>query len=124
MAADALVTLQSPAAMGVLIASIWVEQVLAFHEEGFQQTSPFQYPEMTEHAYICKSAYEELQTWVPFYKHLLTIIPAWISNHMPSKVWDEIIYPFPNFNGATIEVWEWISNSISYIIMDVIIYPY
>ena len=29
---------------------------------------------------------------------------------MPDKVWDEITYPFPNFNGCTIEVWEWISN--------------
>ena len=28
----------------------------------------------------------------------------WISNHMPSKVWDEITYPFLNFNGATVEV--------------------
>ena len=46
----------------------------------------------------------------PFYKHGLTLIPAWISNHMPSKVWEEIIYPFPNFNGCTVEVWEWISN--------------
>ena len=27
-------------------------------------------------------------------------------------MWDEIIYPFPNFNGFTIEVWEWISNFI------------
>ena len=25
-------------------------------------------------------------------------------------VWDEITYPFPNFNGATVEVWEWISS--------------
>ena len=31
---------------------------------------------------------------------------------MPSKVWDEIAYPFPNFNGATVDVWEWISNFI------------
>ena len=23
---------------------------------------------------------------------------------MPSKVWDEITYPFLNFNGATVEV--------------------
>ena len=23
---------------------------------------------------------------------------AWINNHMPSKTWDEITYPFPNFN--------------------------
>ena len=40
----------------------------------------------------------------PFYKHGLTLIPAWISNHMSSKVLDEITYPFLNFNGATVEV--------------------
>ena len=28
---------------------------------------------------------------------------------------DEITYPFPNFNGTAIEVWEWISNIISHI---------
>ena len=31
-----------------------------------------------------------LLTWIIF-------IPAWISNHVPNKVWDEIIHPFPNF---------------------------
>ena len=31
------------------------------------------------------------------FKHQLTLIPAWMSNHMPSKVWDEITYPFLNF---------------------------
>ena len=40
----------------------------------------------------------------PFYSHGLTLIPAWISNHMPGKVWDEITYPFLNFNGWTVEV--------------------
>ena len=25
-------------------------------------------------------------------------------------MWDEITYPFLNFNSATVEVWEWISN--------------
>ena len=40
----------------------------------------------------------------PFYKHGLTLIPAWISNHIHYKVWDEITYPFLNFNGATVEV--------------------
>ena len=45
-----------------------------------------------------------------------------ISNHMRSKVWDEIIYPFSNFNGATVEVWEWITNFIGHFIMDVITY--
>ena len=32
----------------------------------------------------------------PIYKHGLTLIPSWIGNHMPSKVWDEITYPFSN----------------------------
>ena len=35
----------------------------------------------------------------PFIK-ILT--PAWIIDNIPSKVWDEITYPFPNFNGATL----------------------
>ena len=35
-----------------------------------------------------------------------------IYNHY--KVWDEIIYPFPNFNGATVEVWELMNNFIPY----------
>ena len=38
---------------------------------------------------------------------------TWISNHMPSKVWDEIIYLFPNLDSCTVEVWEWMSNYIS-----------
>ena len=47
---------------------------------------------------------EDAATWAPFYYHGLTLIPAWISNYMPSKVWDEITYPFLNFNGCTVEV--------------------
>ena len=31
---------------------------------------------------------------------------------MTSNVWDETTYPFPNFNGSTVEAWEWISNFI------------
>ena len=29
---------------------------------------------------------------------------AWINNYIHYKVWDEIIYPFLNFNGTTVEV--------------------
>ena len=29
---------------------------------------------------------------------------SYTSNHMPNKVCDEIIYPFLNFNGYTVEV--------------------
>ena len=50
----------------------------------------------------------------------LTLILAWTDNHMPSKVWVEITYPFPNFNDSTVEVWEWISNFIQHFIMHVI----
>ena len=49
--------------------------------------------------------------------------PAWIGNHLPGKVWDEINYPFLNFNGYTVEVKEWISDFIQHFIMDVIMYP-
>ena len=42
-----------------------------------------------------------------------TTTGSWISNHMTNKVWDEITYPFPNFNGAAVEVWEWMSNFIT-----------
>ena len=40
----------------------------------------------------------------PFYKHGLTLIPAWISDYIHYKVWYEITYPFLNVNGATVEV--------------------
>ena len=69
-------------------------------------------------------------SWVPNLKYSgigsdngLALTRRWISNHMPSKMWDEITYPFPNFDGATIEVWEWISNFIPHFIMDLITYP-
>ena len=32
------------------------------------------------------------------------LIPACTTNYMPSNVWDEITYPFLNFNGCTVEV--------------------
>ena len=59
----------------------------------------------------------------PFHQLDLTLISAWISDRICSKVWDRITYRFPNFNGCTVGVWEWISNFISHLILDVIIYP-
>ena len=53
---------------------------------------------------------------------VLKLIPAWISDHMPSKMWDEITYTFSNFNGRAVEFWEWVSNFI--FIMDVITYTW
>ena len=34
---------------------------------------------------------------------------------MPDNVWYEITYPFLNFNGCIVEVYEWISNFILHI---------
>ena len=41
---------------------------------------------------------------------------------MLSKVWEEIIYTFPNFNSCTVDVWEWMNNFAHPFVMDVIIY--
>ena len=38
------------------------------------------------------------------------LLLIWISNHMPSKLWNDLTYPLPNSNGCTVEVWERISN--------------
>ena len=59
----------------------------------------------------------------PFYYYGLTLIPACVSNHSYHKVWDVIIYPLPNLNGVTVEVWEWISNFIPQSTGHVITYP-
>ena len=53
-----------------------------------------------------------------------TLIIACIRNCMPSKVWGEITYEFPNLNGAAVEIGEWISNFTLRFIMVVITYPY
>ena len=44
-------------------------------------------------------------------------------NHMPSEVWDEIAYPFPNFNGYNVDFCELIRNFIPQLKIDLITYP-
>ena len=39
--------------------------------------------------------------------------------HAQKIVGGETTYPFPNFNGATVEAWEWINNFISHFTIDV-----
>ena len=70
----------------------------------------------------------QLMTWNQtkhnlFPELVMSKIAVWMNNHIPSKVWDNVAYPFPNFNGFTIEVWEWINNFLPHFIMDVINYP-
>ena len=55
-----------------------------------------------------------LVTWGLFYKHGLTLISTWKGNRLPSKVWDNITHPYPNFNGCTVEVWEWLLLLLCY----------
>ena len=64
-----------------------------------------------------------VKTGSPFYKPGLTLFPAWISNHMHYKVWDEITYPLPNFNCCTADIWEWVSNFIPHFTGHVTTYP-
>ena len=63
------------------------------------------------------SAYHSLHTFITLVnkqsKHLNPLlltwfipIPAWIVNYFPYILSDKITYPVPNFNGATVEVWE------------------
>ena len=60
--------------------------------------------------------------WSPILLTLINLTPAWISNRMPNKVWEEITNPFPNFNGCNAEVWNWKSNFTPDIILNVITY--
>ena len=59
-----------------------------------------------------------------FYWFAFTLLPARISNSIHYKAWDEITYPFPNFNSTTGEVWEWMSNFIPHFTWHVITYTY
>ena len=51
----------------------------------------------------CKLLKFEFLPWGLFYLHALTVIPAWVSNHIQCKMWDEITYPLPCVNGTTVE---------------------
>ena len=48
---------------------------------------------------ILFGVYAFLYEWV-------TVIPAWVSNYTHYSVWDELTFPFPNCNGATVEIRE------------------
>ena len=46
--------------------------------------------------------------WKVIINHALN--EAWINDYIHYKVWDDITYPFPTFNDATVEV----RNDITY----------
>ena len=45
----------------------------------------------------------------------IDLISAWKSEYIHHKVWDEITYPVPNFNG---EVWDFISKFSPHLIVN------
>ena len=51
------------------------------------------------------------------------IIPKWRINYSHYKVWDRITCPFPNFNGATVDVWKWLSIFIPHVTGHVFTHP-
>ena len=54
----------------------------------------------------------------PFYQPGLTLIPAWMSDHMHNEVWNQITSPFP-----TTEFGEWLDNFVPHFKMDAVTYP-
>ena len=72
--------------------------------------------------YVSTRASIHYRSRAPFTNMEESLIPTWIGNHMPAKVWDEITYPCLNFNGCAVEVCEWIVNFIPHVIMDAINY--
>ena len=60
--------------------------------------------------------------WSLGWQHGLVLIPSWIRNYSHFKVCNETTYPFSNFNGTVVEVWERISDFITQFVGHVITY--
>ena len=73
-------------------------------------------------SYDLKLSLSDLKLQGPFWNGL-TLMTAWISNPIHYKVWDEITHSLPNFNSATIELWELMSKFILYFTGHVNTYP-
>ena len=94
-----------------------------------------------ERSIVKQSAYGRHYMWesllvipgVPFYWHELSLIPAWIRNHMPVKCemkllihsWTSMVQSLNRLHSTVqlLEVWEWMSDFIPDFMMDVITYP-
>ena len=58
-----------------------------------------------EHNPVLSAKRDSLVSFSRFTNTNQILIPIWISDNIPYKVWDEITYPFPNLNSCTVEVW-------------------
>ena len=63
---------------------------------------------------LCSLAYSDI-AWCKLFLILTMKGLYWVflpTKHADYKMWDQIIYPYQNFDDATFEVWTWISNFI------------
>ena len=72
------------------------------------------------YAYVLPEIKVMFKILSPIWTYIKIIITTYCIYY---KLWDEITYLLPNFNGATIEVWEWINNIIAHLTGHVITYP-
>ena len=99
------VPIRQPMPNGPLIMEYWVKrparQPITNLGVWSLPNSNFQLLGMTQNVclvfVLCKSCTETV-------KFLGLPLLTWICNNLPGKVWDEITYPFLNFNGCTVEV--------------------
>ena len=61
--------------------------------------------------------------WQSMHVTCTWIWDGWTNNHIHYKMWNESAYPFPNFHGAAVSVWEWKSIFIPHFTEHVITYP-
>ena len=84
-----------------------------------------QKPQSACNAQVCSCHEVNMSSWLISGTPIPNRInfPSGISSYIPYKVWDEIIYPFLNFNDAAVAVQEWISNFILHCTGHMITYP-
>ena len=119
----------------------WYSMMTSSNGNNFRVTGPLR-GEFTGHRWIPFTKASDTEVWCFF---ICTWTNGWLNNRDAGdlrrhpahydvivmalgkwshlyKLWDELTYLFPNFNGAAVEVWEWISNFIPHFSVYVIVF--
>ena len=91
-----------------LVTGLFVQQFVQLNNKKYQYYWPRIRGIHLQHGWL-HCVYNVLNGWenvsdIITQQPSLTLIQTCISNYIHYKVWDEITYPFPNFNSATIAV--------------------
>ena len=102
-----------PKCVGLKVYSLFTQMVPVYFHKSVNGycTMCFYYIEWFEGTELVVSV--PLLTWTTFNPKM---------HRIHDRVLGEITYPFPNFNGCTVEVWEWTSNFIPHLAEHVITY--